>query len=153
VTSTPFEPTDEQRRTVRAMSGFGVPRNDIATHVGVEPWTLLKHFTEGLDRGSTEATDKAAQSLFQMATQGNNVSAAIFWMKARAGWSEKNQVELTGPDGGPLLLQMSRTRVRRSWRCSVPPGSGSSSRQTATKPITAERAGGVHHRPTTVDRW
>ena len=43
-----------------------------------------------------------AQPLFNMATSGNNVAAAIFWMKARAGWREKNQVELTGPDGGPL---------------------------------------------------
>ena len=28
-----------------------------------------------------------------MATEGNNVAAAIFWMKARAGWSEKQRVE------------------------------------------------------------
>ena len=37
-----------------------------------------------------------AQSLFQMATQGKNVAAAIFWMKARAGWREKQQVGHTG---------------------------------------------------------
>jgi hypothetical protein len=34
-----------------------------------------------------------AQSLFRMATEGKNVAAAIFWMKARAGWREKQQVE------------------------------------------------------------
>src|SRR5450631_3991072 len=98
-----FEPTEEQRRTVKAMSGFGVPQPDIATHVGIDPKTLRKHFREELDRGAIEATAKVAQSLFNMATQGNNVAAAIFWMKARAGWREKNQVELSGPDGGPLL--------------------------------------------------
>ena len=27
------------------------------------------------------------------------VAAAIFWMKARAGWREKSEVELTGKDG------------------------------------------------------
>jgi len=32
--------------------------------------------------------------LFNMATQGNNVAAAIFWMKARAGWREKQEIEL-----------------------------------------------------------
>ena len=37
-----------------------------------------------------EANLKVAQSLFQMATNGKNVAAAIFWMKARAGWREKN---------------------------------------------------------------
>ena len=37
-----------------------------------------------------------------MATEGNNVAAAIFWMKARAGWREKQQVGLSGPEGGPV---------------------------------------------------
>lgn len=91
-----FEPTDEQRRTVRAMSGFGLPQPDIATHIGIDPKTLRKHFREDLDRGSIEATAKVAQSLFRMATEGNNVAAAIFWMKARAGWREKQQIELSG---------------------------------------------------------
>jgi hypothetical protein len=97
-----FEPTEDQRRTVRALSGFGVPQPDIATHVGIDPKTLRKHFREELDRGSIEATAKVAQSLFNMATQGNNVAAAIFWMKARAGRREKCQVELSGPDGDPM---------------------------------------------------
>src|SRR5450631_2365525 len=97
-----FEPTDEQRRTVKAMSGFGVPQPDIATHIGIDPKTLRKWFRDELDRGSIEATTKVAQSLFRMATEGNNVAAAIFWMKARAGWREKQQVELSGPDGGPV---------------------------------------------------
>jgi hypothetical protein len=93
-TPMPFEPTDEQRRTVRAMSGFGIPQPAIATHVGIDPKALRKWFREELDRGSIEATAKVAQSLFRMATEGNNVAAAIFWMKARAGWREKQQIEL-----------------------------------------------------------
>jgi hypothetical protein len=105
-----IEPTDEQRRTVKAMSGFGVPQPDIAVHLGIDPKTLRKHFREELDRGSIEATTKVAQSLFNMATQGNNVAAAIFWMKARAGWREKTQLELAGADGGPLRHQIEDTR-------------------------------------------
>src|SRR3954463_11188857 len=97
-----FDPTDEQRRTVKAMSGFGIPQPDIATHVGIDPKTLRKHFREELDRGSIEATAKVGQSLFRMATQGNNVPAAIFWMQARASWREKNNLEITGRDGGPI---------------------------------------------------
>src|SRR4051794_22602766 len=103
-TPMPFEPNDEQRRTVKAMSGFGIPQPDIATHVGIDPKTLRKHFRDELDRGSIEATTKVAQSLFRMATEGNNVAAAIFWMKARAGWREKQQVELSGPEGGPVRV-------------------------------------------------
>jgi integrase len=88
------DPTEEDRRLVRAMSGFGIPQEQIATHLGIDAKTLRKHFRQDLDRGMVEATAKVAQSLFQMATTGKNVAAAIFWMKARAGWREKHEVEV-----------------------------------------------------------
>ncbi len=100
-----FVPTDERRRVVRALSGLGLPQDDIATHLGIDPKTLRKHFRTELDLGAIEATAKVAQSLFRMATDGNNVGAAIFWMKARAGWREVNRQEHTGPDGGPIRVQ------------------------------------------------
>ncbi len=99
----PFEPKDEQRRTVRAMSGYGVPHEDIATVLGIDDKTLRKHFRRELDTAHVEATAKVAQSLFQMATSGNT-AAAIFWMKARAGWSERVRAELVGADGGPIQV-------------------------------------------------
>lgn len=93
-----YEPTEEQRRTVKAMSGLGVPHEGIAVLLEIDPKTLRKHFDAELERGSVEATAKVAQSLFQMATQGKNVAAAIFWMKARAGWREKHDVQLSVKD-------------------------------------------------------
>jgi hypothetical protein len=89
-----FEPTDEQRRTVRAMSGYGVPQDDIATLLEIDPKTLRKHFRRELERGSIEATAKVGQSLFRMTTEGGSVAAAIFWMKARAGWREKHEMHV-----------------------------------------------------------
>jgi hypothetical protein len=103
VQGTPFEPTEEQRRLVRAMAGFGIRQDDIAAHLEIDPKTLRKHFRRELDRGTVEANAKVAQSLFNMTTQGNDVAAAIFWMKARAGWREKHDLEVTGKDGAPLV--------------------------------------------------
>ncbi|GGJ43069.1 hypothetical protein [Neoroseomonas lacus] len=80
-----YEPTPDQRRTVKTMAGFGIPQEDIAGFLGIDTKTLRKHFREELDRGMTEANAKVAQSRFTMATQGKNVAAAIFWMKARGG--------------------------------------------------------------------
>ena len=101
-----YEPTEESRRTVRAMSGYGVPHDDIATMLRLDPKTLRKHFREELDRGSIEATAKVGQSLFRMATEGDSVAAAIFWMKARAGWREKHDVTLRAevPPPAPVLI-------------------------------------------------
>ena len=43
----------------------------------------------------------ASTGLFQMATQGQNVAAAIFWMKVRGGWSEKLRPDPPGVEGAP----------------------------------------------------
>ena len=102
-----FEPTEEQRKTVRAMSGFGIPQDDIATLLEIDAKTLRKHFRRELDRGMVEATAKVAQSLFLMATQGKNVAAAIFWMKARAGWQDR-QADGAGKDVKPLTVNIVR---------------------------------------------
>ena len=79
----------------RALSGYGVPQEGIAIHVGIDAKTLRKHFRDELDRGSVEATAKVAQTLFHLATVEKNVACVIFWMKARAGWREKQEIKMT----------------------------------------------------------
>lgn len=97
----PHEPTDETRKLAKTLSGLGVPQDDIATLIGISKPTLHKHYREELDRGLAEANAKVAGSLFNQATNGNT-AAAIFWMKARANWTEKVVSEQTGPNGGPI---------------------------------------------------
>ena len=99
---TPIIPTDDQRRLVRAMAGYGVPHDDIAIVVRCAPPTLRKRFREELDVASIEANARVAQTLYQQATTPGNIAATIFWLKARAGWREKQVMEVTGKDGGPV---------------------------------------------------
>lgn len=80
--------TDETRDRVRKLSALGVPQSDIARMVQMSAPTLRKYCRDELDLGSAQATAKVAQSLYEMAT-GGNVAAAIFWMKARAGWRDR----------------------------------------------------------------
>ena len=52
---------------------------------------MRKHFWSDLQTGVLEANAKVAQSLFQRATTEKGsagVTAAIFWLKVRAGWRE-----------------------------------------------------------------
>src|SRR4051812_20219773 len=107
----PYEPSEEQRRTVRAMAGFGVPQPDIATFLRIDPKTLRKYYRDELDQGVTEAKVKVAQSLFNMATKSHNVAAAIFWMKARAGWSERQRIHVSSGDD---LNQLSDEQLMRT---------------------------------------
>lgn len=86
------------------MAGYGVPEADIADMIGIDPKTLRKHYRQELDQGHTKANIKVAENLFRKATgEGREaVTAAIFWLKARAGWKETMQTELSGPGGRPL---------------------------------------------------
>lgn len=106
-----FDPSDEQRRLVRMMAGFGVPQPDIAAHLEIDPKTLRKYFRQELDRGTIEANVKVTQSLFQMATSGKNVAAAIFWMKARGGWRVAGGGRSTRCKCPPTRSRISRTLI------------------------------------------
>jgi len=102
VSRKPYTPTDEQCRTVRAMVGFGVPQDDIALVVRCTSRTLRKWCRHELDVATVEANARVAQCLFQQATTPGNIAASIFSLKARAGWHEKQAVEVTSAHGGPL---------------------------------------------------
>ncbi|MGE3651815.1 MAG: hypothetical protein AB7G10_26025 [Reyranellaceae bacterium] len=88
--SAKHQPTDELRRTVEAMAGYGIPHRDIGIVVGVSEPTLRKCYRTELTRGHVVANTKVAQNLFTIANgKGREaVTAAIFWLKTRAGWSE-----------------------------------------------------------------
>lgn len=101
----PFTPTDEQRRLVKAMAGYGVPHDDIALVVKCSPPTLRSWFRHDLDVATIEANARVAQTLYQQATTPGNIAATILWLKARAGWREKQQVEVTGTDDASITPQ------------------------------------------------
>jgi hypothetical protein len=86
-----FKPTPAQRAQVKAMAGYGVPQFDIANVIGCSPPTLRVHFWQELETAAIVANAKVAQTLFRIATQGTGkeaVTAAIFWLKCRAGWRD-----------------------------------------------------------------
>lgn len=92
------KPTDERRAMVRTMSAGGTPQEDIAKVLGIDAKTLRKHYREELDLAAIKANAAVAQSLFKKATGDGKgaVTAAIFWMKTRAGWQDKQLHEHTG---------------------------------------------------------
>ena len=92
-----WEPTDQDRKTALAMAGFGVPHADIAKVLGKSKTTLLKHLGEEMGRSKAIKNAKVAQTLYKRATNEeggrDSVVAAIFWLKAQAGWKERDVTE------------------------------------------------------------
>ena len=99
------QPTDATRKQVEALASYGVPQDDIAKVIGISSLTLRGHYADILATARIKANSMVAQSLFQKATKGDgqaSVTAAIFWLKTRARWRERDIHEITGPDGGPI---------------------------------------------------
>ena len=98
-----FEPTDAERKQVEAMSGYGLPIEQIAVLVrgGIDTDTLRKHFAKELLSGKAKANGQVGKTLFQKVMAGDT-TAAIWWSKTQMRWAETQKHELTGADGAPL---------------------------------------------------
>lgn len=98
-----FEPTDAERKQVEAMSGYGLPIDQIAILVrdGIHIDTLRKHFANELVSGKAKANSGIGRTLFQKAMDGDT-TAMIWWTKTQMRWAETQKHELTGADGAPL---------------------------------------------------
>lgn len=97
-----WAPTEDELKQIETMSAMGITHDQMSTILGVDAKTLRKRCSKQLGQGSIKATMKVAQNLFKQATEQGNTAAMIFWMKARAGWSEKTRTEITGADGGAV---------------------------------------------------
>lgn len=94
------EPTKAQRDTVSLHAMVGTPQEDIAKVIGVDPKTLRKYYRDELDLALAKANATIGGSLFNKAKNGDT-SAQMFWLKTRAGFSEKQRVDITS--GGEKL--------------------------------------------------
>jgi len=74
----------------------------------------LPDVKDAVKRGKARKIEAVAESLFQKATSGGNVVAAIFFLKAQAGWKDDGSsheepqpltINLVQPDGTTRELQ------------------------------------------------
>lgn len=101
----PFEPSETERKQVEALSGYGLPLEQIAVLVrkGISVDTLTKYFSEELVSGKAKANSQVGRTLFQKATSGDT-TAMIWWTKTQMRWSETQKVEHTGANGGAIAM-------------------------------------------------
>ena len=98
-----FEPTAAERKQVEALSGYGLPIEQIAVLVrdGIHVDTLRVHFSTELVSGKAKANGQVGKTLFQKVMAGDT-TAAIWWSKTQMRWAETQKHEVTGADGAPL---------------------------------------------------
>lgn len=101
-----FQPTEQQRRQVMTMTGFGIQQHEMARLMGIDAKTLRQYFRHELDTGMTEANVRVAQALYTNATRHNNTQAQIWWTRARMGWKGSEDVNIGGTDK-PIAIDFS----------------------------------------------
>ena len=101
----PFEPTDSERKQVEALSGYGVPFEQIAALVrdGIHVDTLREKFQTELVNGKAKANAQVGKGIFQKAMAGDT-TAQIWWSKCQMGWKDVQRHEVTGKDGAPIAV-------------------------------------------------
>jgi predicted transcriptional regulator len=97
-------PTDESRKMVESTSGLGLPHEQIAILVGIDDKTLRKHYRAELDMGKAKANGQIAKTLYSKAVGGDTTSL-IWWTKTQMKWAETQKHELTGAEGGDLVIK------------------------------------------------
>ena len=113
----PHEPTDKTRAEVSALCSFGVPQDDIAGYIGVDPKTLRLHYRDELDNSATKANAAVGRFLYQNASgstlrdgasHSDCVRAAMFWAKTRMGWRETTNLDHSNSDGSmrPSVIEL-----------------------------------------------
>lgn len=106
------KPTKNNRDTVKLYSGMGIPVVDIALKLKIDKETLYKYYSDELAEGRNEANLQVMGALFRSATVEKNVPAQIFWAKSRVGLKETSGLEVSGPNGGPLSVEVSEAKSK-----------------------------------------
>lgn len=105
------KPIDIEQAEVLASRGLTMAQ--IAASFGLSDDTLARRRKENeeleaaIRRGQAKGIAKVANSLYEQAMRGN-VTAAIFYLKARANWSDRVELTHTGSDGGPVKFIIER---------------------------------------------
>lgn len=105
------KPIDLEQAEVLASRGLTL--DQIAASFGVSTDTLHRRRRESAEleaairRGQSKGIAKVANSLYEQAMKGN-VAAAIFYLKARANWSDRVELTHSGPEGGPVKFIIER---------------------------------------------
>lgn len=105
-------PTRATRQQVVKMVGCGLSAQQIAFVLGCMEHEIKDHYQQEMEHGVAAVTALVGGALLKQALRGD-VNASRFWLQSRAKWTIPQHVELTGRDGGPVLVEARRATIAR----------------------------------------
>ena len=101
---TEYKPTDADRVFVDRAVMAGSRIEDIAAALNIHDDTLRKHFRYEIMTARERLKGDAIRVLMDSLTDGS-LDAAKFVLARQAGWTERQAVEVTGANGGPMEVR------------------------------------------------
>jgi hypothetical protein len=113
----PIVLTAEHLRQAEELSGYGLSMAQIAAVLGIGERTLYEKaandpaISAALTRGKAKAAAIVGKALFLRAKDGD-VKAIQWWEMTRDGRSAKVATEVSGPDKGPVRVEITEARAK-----------------------------------------
>ena len=96
-----FEITEEILKKTESLMAKGLTKEQCAGMLGVSVSTFMLYqaenseFSEAIKRGQSIGIDQVTNALYEKATVDKDNTAIIFYLKNRAGWVDKQEVQST----------------------------------------------------------
>lgn len=96
--------------TAEKEAGLGLDTGQIAAILGMHERTLEKKSNENPDlatalrRGRAITVHNVASKLYEKIMKQDNLQAIMFYLRTKGGYSEKNEMEISGKGGGPIEM-------------------------------------------------
>ena len=95
-----FDFTDKILKQVESLAAQGLSQDQIGSVIGCCQQTIIRHkkdnvdFVNAINRGKNKGVAIITNALFESA-KGGNLGAQIFFLKNRAGWRDKQDLDIT----------------------------------------------------------
>lgn len=96
-----FEISEDVLSKTENLMAKGLTKEQCAGMLGVSVSTFMLHqaenseFSEAIKRGQASGIDQVTNALFENATVEKDNTAIIFYLKNRAGWVDKQEIQST----------------------------------------------------------
>jgi len=96
-----FEISEDVLSKTENLRAKGLTKEQCAGMLGVSVSTFMLHqaenseFSEAIKKGQASGIDQVTNALFENATVGKDNVAIIFYLKNRAGWVDKQEIQST----------------------------------------------------------
>jgi hypothetical protein len=103
-----WAPTEKDITIINALAACGVPQVLIEIRIGHCWTTIKKHLPDLVIQEQKDQDGAVVHSLWINAVVFNNVTAQIYWTKARMGWREAKENPAEGVDNTEFLSELAK---------------------------------------------